>query len=45
MQSSYIFTEKQNVCGTLQNHENRKSLAQQIFPHLQYITDTVQFTH
>ena len=26
---------RENFCGTLKNHENRKSLAQQIFPCLQ----------
>ena len=25
-----------NFCGTPENHENRESLAQRIFPHLQY---------
>ena len=27
----------ENICSTLKNHENRESLAQQIFPHLQCI--------
>ena len=27
----------ENFCGTLDNRENRESLARLIFPHLQYV--------
>ena len=30
----------ENFCGTLENHENYKSLAQHIFPHLRYMLGT-----